>query len=398
LIGILSALALGAATVVSGIDHESLTRIENVLRGEHLVHTLTWWTDWHYRVWTSGDHRPSYKIFQDVLGRQQTTVTFRHRNRVWQNLAEGWTLYVDKRGPALHVPNTATEEQAWAAFEAFRARLEAWVAGRGAGETQGEGEGEGEGDSRVTYGDNGSLSRYFSWEEARNPPSSVRPAARALAQNVLDPIREAVGRPVKVTSWYRSLASNRACGGASKSQHLIGEAADIRVEGMTAPQLASAILAAGVPFDQLIWYWSESGQKIPGKPSVHVSWRLNGGQRGQVLRYVKEGDYRKERPSGSSRAPAPTSARVRVDEEDVWDPWAWVSSLIFGESSVQMDAAFTLVAGGKSFDAGVVPPGVYDLMFEGRVVLSRVQVMQGNSYLVRVQGQRGSWVNLGGRG
>ena len=50
----------------------------------------------------------------------------------------------------------------------------------------------------------------------------------ALIENVLDPLREAYGKPIIVTSGYRCPALNRAVGGASTSQHMTGQAADIR--------------------------------------------------------------------------------------------------------------------------------------------------------------------------
>ena len=50
----------------------------------------------------------------------------------------------------------------------------------------------------------------------------------ALIENVLDPLREAYGKPIVVTSGYRCPALNKAVGGASNSQHMTGQAADIR--------------------------------------------------------------------------------------------------------------------------------------------------------------------------
>lgn len=49
---------------------------------------------------------------------------------------------------------------------------------------------------------------------------------------VLQCIREHFGKAVTVTSGYRTAAHNAAVGGAKSSQHLLGRAADIRVEGV----------------------------------------------------------------------------------------------------------------------------------------------------------------------
>lgn len=51
--------------------------------------------------------------------------------------------------------------------------------------------------------------------------------ARALALNVLEPVREIFG-PVVVNSWFRSPAVNKIVGGSPTSQHLNGSAADVR--------------------------------------------------------------------------------------------------------------------------------------------------------------------------
>ena len=50
---------------------------------------------------------------------------------------------------------------------------------------------------------------------------------RALVDEVLDPLRERYGKPIYVNSGYRCPELNRLIGGAIKSQHMRGEAADI---------------------------------------------------------------------------------------------------------------------------------------------------------------------------
>ena len=56
---------------------------------------------------------------------------------------------------------------------------------------------------------------------------------------LLQQIRDHFGRPVVITSGYRTAAHNKAVGGAAYSQHLYGRAADIRVQGVPVEQLAT---------------------------------------------------------------------------------------------------------------------------------------------------------------
>lgn len=99
---------------------------------------------------------------------------------------------------------------------------------------------------------------------------------RALVDEVLDPLREAYGRPVRVTSGYRCPRLNTLVGGAPNSQHMRGEAADIQpVAGNEddLPEMARILIGNG-KFDQLIVY----------PTFIHVSWRRFGWNRKQVLR------------------------------------------------------------------------------------------------------------------
>lgn len=59
------------------------------------------------------------------------------------------------------------------------------------------------------------------------PTAAVMEQLAELVENVLDPLREAWGAPVTVTSGYRCQALNKAVGGVKNSQHMLGQAADI---------------------------------------------------------------------------------------------------------------------------------------------------------------------------
>lgn len=98
----------------------------------------------------------------------------------------------------------------------------------------------------------------------------VRDSIQALTENVLQPLRDARGKPLKVNSGYRCKALNAAVGGVPTSQHVKGEAADIAAGDPV--KLARLAVKLGLPFDQMILY----------PTFVHFSHRLNGEQRGQI--------------------------------------------------------------------------------------------------------------------
>lgn len=58
--------------------------------------------------------------------------------------------------------------------------------------------------------------------------------------DALQALRDALGKPVIVLSGYRCPEHNKAVGGSRYSQHMLGNAADIRVNGMTPAQLEEA--------------------------------------------------------------------------------------------------------------------------------------------------------------
>ena len=111
-----------------------------------------------------------------------------------------------------------------------------------------------------------------------NTPNGVQRAAlTALVTNILDPLREAYGKPIVVTSGFRCPRLNRAVGGVAKSQHMKGEAADIRTlsdRPSDNKKLFDLIIKLGLPYDQCI---DEYGYNW-----IHVSY-TNQGNRRQIL-------------------------------------------------------------------------------------------------------------------
>ena len=86
------------------------------------------------------------------------------------------------------------------------------------------------------------------------PDAEAADNLRNLCERVLQPLRDAYGKPVRVGSGYRSPELNRAVGGVAASQHVKGEAADIAIDGVSARDLFNRIVALGIEFDQLILY------------------------------------------------------------------------------------------------------------------------------------------------
>ena len=113
-------------------------------------------------------------------------------------------------------------------------------------------------------------------QPATRLPNGIEENITALTEQVLDPAREALGKPVVVNSGFRCPIHNQAVGGVYNSQHVSGQAADVRCEDNR--KLAQIIVKNG-RFDQLIEY----------PTFLHVSWKRQGGNRQQILRKVGNG-------------------------------------------------------------------------------------------------------------
>lgn len=84
-------------------------------------------------------------------------------------------------------------------------------------------------------------------------PEGARRNIAVLIDTVLDPLREAWGKPLTVTSGYRCPELNRIVGGAKTSHHLRGMAADISTGNRAENRrLFQMVLDLKLPFTQLI--------------------------------------------------------------------------------------------------------------------------------------------------
>jgi hypothetical protein len=103
----------------------------------------------------------------------------------------------------------------------------------------------------------------------------------ALAENVFEPLREWVGGPVKINSFFRSEELNKAIGGSSKSQHCQGRAIDIDdVYGYKTNAEMYEYIKNNLDFDQLIWEFGTENNP----DWVHVSYVSNDENRRRCLK------------------------------------------------------------------------------------------------------------------
>lgn len=111
-----------------------------------------------------------------------------------------------------------------------------------------------------------------------------------LCIHVLEPLREyansisphpkgeSVG--VSISSGYRSPTLNKAVGGATTSQHMTGEAADIHIPDEATGKRWFVWLMDNVPFHQLIW---EKSTPSSTHHWIHVAFKRNGHNAQQVI-------------------------------------------------------------------------------------------------------------------
>jgi hypothetical protein len=105
------------------------------------------------------------------------------------------------------------------------------------------------------------LTPHFTLEELthtdhrqyENTPNEAELANLKRLAAFLEEVKTALGgRPVMVNSAFRSKQVNDAVGSKDTSQHRVGCAVDFRVPQLTPDEVVKAVIAAGLPYDQLI--------------------------------------------------------------------------------------------------------------------------------------------------
>tara|TARA_R100000734_G_C3253374_1_gene54211 strand:+ start:192 stop:656 length:465 start_codon:yes stop_codon:yes gene_type:complete len=105
-----------------------------------------------------------------------------------------------------------------------------------------------------------------------------------VADNLLQPIRDHFGKPVTVSSGYRSVDLCEAIGSSSRSQHAKGEAADFEIGGIDNKELGLWI-QDNIEYDQLILEFYNDGD--PNSGWIHCSMVKDREPRKSTLKAIK---------------------------------------------------------------------------------------------------------------
>ena len=140
------------------------------------------------------------------------------------------------------------------------------------------------------------LSKNFTLQEFTKTVSAIRndidnsPNAehirniQLLVKYVLQPLREGLNKPIRITSGYRSEALNKAIKGSKKSQHCKGQAADLqfKVNGvMSNKMIRDKIIELDLPFDQMINEFNYSW--------IHISYNHEYNRKAMLEAYKESG-------------------------------------------------------------------------------------------------------------
>ena len=117
------------------------------------------------------------------------------------------------------------------------------------------------------------------------PNEDQRKSMHEIARDIFEPLREWVGGPIRINSFFRSSELNKAIGGSTSSQHCKGQAMDIDDGGCkkTNAEMYSWI-KENLNFDQMIWEFGNDDN-----PNwVHISYVDTTSNRNRCLKAYKE--------------------------------------------------------------------------------------------------------------
>ena len=105
-----------------------------------------------------------------------------------------------------------------------------------------------------------------------------------LVKFVLQPLREGLNKPIRITSGYRSESLNKLIKGSKRSQHCKGQAADLqfKVNGvMSNKMIWDKIIELDLPFDQMINEFNYSW--------IHISYNHEYNRKAMLEAYKESG-------------------------------------------------------------------------------------------------------------
>ena len=141
------------------------------------------------------------------------------------------------------------------------------------------------------------ISEHISYKESTNSITAIRRGIdntpndeqlanmELIAEKVFEPLREWVGGPIKINSFFRCPDLNKAIGGSRKSQHCQGQAIDIDdTYKVVANSDMYNYIKNNLDFDQLIWEFGDDNN-----PNwVHVSYVSKEDNRNRCLKAYRE--------------------------------------------------------------------------------------------------------------
>jgi zinc D-Ala-D-Ala carboxypeptidase len=122
----------------------------------------------------------------------------------------------------------------------------------------------------------GNISKNITYAEATKSQTAVRrgivntpndaqlEAMKLVAEKVFEPLREWYGSPIRVSSFFRNDALNKAVKGSKTSQHVKGEAIDLDLGSVEENKKLFDYIKDNLEYDQLIWEYDGAW--------VHVSY------------------------------------------------------------------------------------------------------------------------------
>lgn len=106
-----------------------------------------------------------------------------------------------------------------------------------------------------------------------------------IASKVFEPLREFVGGPIKINSFFRSPELNKAIGGSTKSQHCKGQAIDIDdTYGRASNAEMFKWVRENLNYDQMIWEFGDDNNPA----WVHISYVSPEDNRNRCLKAYKD--------------------------------------------------------------------------------------------------------------